>query len=67
MTDTDEIDRRRAEVLFRESNPEITWAWRAVGEGTQKAFLARARAIRESDEASGYELVRKIEHKGRIG
>ncbi len=66
MTDTDEIDRRRAEIIFSRVDPESAWIWKGLGEVAQRVFLDHARAIRESDEAAGYELVKRVEHRGVI-
>lgn len=68
MTDTDEIDTRRARVLAGLSSycvgDEIVS--QCISE-TDCPCLQKARAIRLSDEAAGYDLVKRVEHEGKIG
>ena len=71
MTGTQEIDERRARILcvaHCEGINDPNLPCKSRKECTVWAvMLPDARAIRLSDEAAGYELCKKVDHKGPIG
>jgi hypothetical protein len=67
MTDKeiDELDMRRGEMLFHFFYPRHVW--RHQTRQVKDEHINAARAIRLSDEAAGYELCKRVEHRGAIG
>jgi hypothetical protein len=70
MTDADEIDTRRAKVIyeapFMRAGQKIVFEWDSLTLDTKEPMFDLARAIRLSDEAAGYELCKRVEHRGAI-